>query len=76
MYFEYSTNEKSGSGGGVTAAVSGLRSFVFFSTWMNVASDPSCRWVMGVRKGMVIRPRMTLPCIRARTSRTAASSLA
>jgi indolepyruvate ferredoxin oxidoreductase alpha subunit len=56
MYFEYSTNEKVALEVGAAAAVSGLRSFVFFKhVGLNVASDPfvSLGYV-GVRKGMVI----------------------
>ncbi len=56
MYFEYSTNEKVALEVAAAAAVSGLRSFVFFKhVGLNVASDPfvSLGYV-GVRKGMVI----------------------
>ncbi|MEM0449502.1 MAG: indolepyruvate ferredoxin oxidoreductase subunit alpha [Methanomassiliicoccales archaeon] len=56
MYFEYSINEKVALEVGAAAAVSGLRSFVFFKhVGLNVASDPfmSLGYV-GVRKGMVV----------------------
>ena len=56
MYFEYSTNEKVALEVGAAAAVSGLRSFVFFKhVGLNVASDPFMSLgYSGVRKGMVI----------------------
>jgi indolepyruvate ferredoxin oxidoreductase alpha subunit len=56
MYFEYSTNEKVALEVGAAAAVSGLRSFVFFKhVGLNVASDPFMSLgYLGVRKGMVI----------------------